>query len=62
MNLQEQTITHLKQVGDVLSFSTIVSTLLGILPAIASLLTIIWTGLRIYEWFEYRRKSKINGN
>lgn len=38
-----------KAVGDVLSLGTVVSALLGWLPAIAALFTIIWTGIRIWE-------------
>ncbi len=38
-----------KQIADGLSVVTVVGTLAGILPAVAALFTIIWTGLRIYE-------------
>lgn len=38
-----------KIVGDALSIATVVGTLAQILPAIAALFTIIWTGFRIYE-------------
>lgn len=40
---------QLKHVGDVLSVGTVVATIAGWLPAIAALVTIIWTGIRIYE-------------
>jgi hypothetical protein len=39
----------IKATGDALSIATVVGTLAQILPAIAALLTIIWTGFRIYE-------------
>ena len=47
-----------KAAGDILSVATVVGTLAAWLPPIAALLTIIWTGLRIYDWFEARRARK----
>jgi hypothetical protein len=38
-----------KATGDAISIVTVVGTLAQVLPAIAALLTIIWTGFRIYE-------------
>jgi hypothetical protein len=38
-----------KTVADGLSFLTVVGTIAEILPAVAALFTIIWTGFRIYE-------------
>lgn len=38
-----------KIIGDVLSVGTVVGTLSGLLPAIAAVFTIVWTGIRIYE-------------
>ena len=38
-----------KQVLDVLSVATVVGAIVDILPSIAALFTIIWTGLRIWE-------------
>lgn len=38
-----------KQVADGLSVMTVLGTLAEILPAIAALFTIVWTGFRIYE-------------
>lgn len=38
-----------KNIGDAVSVGTVVGTLAGILPAIAALITIIWTSIRIYE-------------
>lgn len=45
MLAQEQ----VKVAGDVLSVGTVVSALMGWLPAIAAIFTIIWTGIRIWE-------------
>jgi hypothetical protein len=38
-----------KTVLDVLSVGTVVATMTNFLPAFAAILTIIWTGIRIYE-------------
>lgn len=38
-----------KTTADALSVVTVVGTLAEILPAIAALFTIVWTGFRIYE-------------
>jgi hypothetical protein len=39
----------IKQGVDAVSIVTVVGTLAGILPAIAALFTVVWTGIRIYE-------------
>lgn len=38
-----------KQIIDSLSIVTVLGTLVDILPSIAALFTIIWTGVRVYE-------------
>jgi hypothetical protein len=38
-----------KQIADAASVVTAVGTIAGVLPAMAALFTIIWTGIRIYE-------------
>jgi hypothetical protein len=38
-----------KTVLDVISVGTVVATVADILPSFAAILTIVWTGLRIYE-------------
>lgn len=38
-----------KQIADGVSVITVIGTLAGILPSIAAVFTIIWTGIRIYE-------------
>ena len=42
-------IEHAKQVVDGLSMATVVGALVNLLPAIAAIFTIVWTGIRIYE-------------
>ena len=38
-----------KQAVDAVSVVTVIGTLADVLPAIAALFTIVWTGFRIYE-------------
>ena len=40
---------HVKHVVDAISIGGILATLAGWLPAIAALLSIVWTLIRIYE-------------
>lgn len=53
-----------KIIGDAVSIATVVGTLAQVLPAIAALFTIIWTGFRIYEtptvtgWINAWKKRK----
>ena len=39
----------MKQVGDGISVVTAVATLAEVLPSVAALFTIVWTGMRIVE-------------
>jgi hypothetical protein len=60
----QQQQEQLKHLGDALSIGTVLGTIAGYLPAIAALVTIIWTGIRIWEtktvqnWLKRRRESK----
>ena len=47
--MKQETVESMKHVGDALSVATVLGTLANLLPAIAALFTIIWTGIRIYE-------------
>ncbi len=40
---------QVKTLGDAISILTVVGTLAELLPAIAAVLTIIWTAIRIWE-------------
>jgi len=59
--MNQDTVKHF---GDALSIGTVVGTIAGYLPAIAALVTIIWTGIRIWEtktvqsWLKRRREKK----
>jgi hypothetical protein len=44
-----QTAETTKQAIDAISVFTVVGTLSDLLPPMAALVTIIWTGIRIYE-------------
>lgn len=46
---EEHLDNTMKHVLDALSFITVVGTLVEMLPSIAALFTIVWTGIRIYE-------------
>jgi hypothetical protein len=47
--MAHHTSEGIKTAADGLSVLTVVGTLAEILPAVAALFTIIWTGFRIYE-------------
>ena len=47
--MKQDSVETIKNVGDVISVFTVVGALVEMLPSIAALFTIIWTGLRIYE-------------
>lgn len=40
---------EIKHIADGLSVMTVIGTLADVLPAVAALFTIVWTGFRIYE-------------
>lgn len=47
--MSDQATEPLKLAGDVVSVTTVVGTLAGVLPSIAAIFTIVWTAIRIYE-------------
>ena len=47
--MAQHTTEGIKTAADGLSFLTVVGTIAEILPAVAALFTIVWTGFRIYE-------------
>jgi hypothetical protein len=49
-----------KQVMDAVSVVTVVGTLGNVLPPLAALLTIVWTGIRIYETKTIQKLIKKN--
>jgi len=53
----------LKHVVDALSFMTVLGTIVDMLPAVAAVFTIVWTGIRIYETETMQRwMGKNNGS
>jgi hypothetical protein len=47
--MAQHTSEGIKHAADAISVMTVIGTLAQVLPAIAALFTIIWTGFRIYE-------------
>ena len=45
---------------DLVSATVAVGVIVNILPPMAALMTIIWTSLQIFGWFEQRRKNARN--
>ena len=50
-----------KQIGDGLSVVTAIGTLVQVLPSIAALFTIVWTGMRIAEMMTGKEFSVLIG-
>lgn len=48
----------LKHIGDGAAASLALVTIVKWLPPIAALFTIVWTGLRIWDWIESRLTKK----
>lgn len=48
--------------GDLLSIATLLGSLASLLPAVAAILTIIWTGIRIYETDTVQRLLRKKGD
>lgn len=59
--MKTESVEVAKHVGDGISFVTVVATLMQVLPSIAALFTIIWTGLRIAEMITGREISVMLG-
>lgn len=62
--MSQQALDGAKQVADAASLAAAIGTVAGWLPPLAALLTIIWTGLRIWEsptvqgWVRRRRRAE----
>lgn len=48
-DMKDEALEATKHALDAVSFVTVVGTLVDVLPSIAALFTIIWTGIRIME-------------
>ena len=59
--MKHETVEVVKQVGDGLSVITAVATITNMLPSIAALFTIIWTGMRIAEMITGKEFSVLIG-
>jgi len=49
LKMKQESQEIVKTVGDAVSVFTVVGTLIEMLPSIAAIITIVWTGIRIYE-------------
>ena len=59
MNLMESNVTiqEIKTIIDVTSLTTVIATIIGWLPPLAALASIIWTSLQIYDWYKKRKQK-----
>lgn len=51
-------VEKIKHILDAASLANVVATIMGLLPAIAAGLSIIWTGIQIYSWWKNRKAKK----
>ena len=49
---------QVRVVADVSSLGVVISTLMGFLPPIAAIASIIWSGIQIYEWYKKKRGKR----
>lgn len=47
--MKQENVELVKTTADALSVVTVVGTLLEMLPSVAAVFTIVWTGIRIWE-------------
>lgn len=47
--MKHEDVETLKAAADALSVVTVIGTLINVLPSIAAIFTIVWTGIRIWE-------------
>lgn len=59
--MKHENVEVMKQVGDGLSVVTAIGTLVQVLPSIAALFTIVWTGMRIAEMMTGKEFSVLIG-
>jgi hypothetical protein len=46
---------HFKNLLDTVSLGVAVTAFIKVLPALASLASLIWTGIRVYEWWKGKK-------
>ena len=59
--MKHENVEVMKQVGDGLSVVTAIGTLVQVLPSVAALFTIVWTGMRIAEMVTGKEFSVLIG-
>ena len=52
----------IKELGDAVSFGTLAGYVAGLLPSVATLLTVVWLAIRIYESETVQRMLKREKN
>ena len=55
MQTQDQISAVAKTTADAFSVGTVIGALVNVLPAVATVFTIVWIGIRIYETETVRR-------
>jgi hypothetical protein len=50
---------HAKDVGDVSSVGIAGGALMGFLPELAALASIVWVAVRVYDYFRFERPEKL---
>lgn len=53
--MKHEDVETLKGAVDALSVVTVIGTLVNVLPSVAAIFTIVWTGIRIWETDTVRR-------
>lgn len=57
-NIHEHLPGTVKNIGDAVSAATVLATLADWLPPLAALATLVWTCLRIADWWDERKERK----
>lgn len=57
-DIMEHLPEGMKHLLDAVSAAAALGTIVSILPNLAALLTVIWTGLRILDWIQARREGR----
>lgn len=47
---------NVSTIVDVAAYSTVIGTLIGYLPELAALMSVIWIGIQIYAYFKNKDK------
>lgn len=56
MTLDDVIPEAIRHIGDAVSIGVVCATLASWLPSVAAALSIVWTVLRIYDWFRSQKR------